>query len=124
VKGRYDVASWRAALWCVGALRDVRRGLAAGRVTDVHAKTPPKLPARALSGVEGVLHRRPNTCLMRALVLQAWYRGQGEERDIVIGVTAPSSGFRAHAWIEGEPPCHDEHFSELTRWSGTAPGGS
>jgi hypothetical protein len=124
VRGRFDVASWRAAVWTVGALRDVRRALAVERVTDVRLTAPPKLPPRAISGVEGVLSRRPNTCLMRALVLQAWYRGQGDEREVVIGVTAPKSGFRAHAWIEGEPPCHDEKFVELTRWPGAGPGGS
>ncbi len=124
MRGRFDVASWRAAVWTVGALGYLRRALADQRLTDVRLKAPPKLPPRALSGVEAVLSRRPNTCLMRALVLQAWYRGQGDERDVVIGVTPPRSGFRAHAWIEGEPPCHDENFVELTRWSGTGPGGS
>ena len=121
MRARFDVASWRAAFWTVGALRDVRRGLVENRVADVRVSQPPPLPARAIAGVEGVLSRRPNTCLMRALVLQSWYRGQGDPRDVVIGVTAPRAGFRAHAWIEGEAPCHEENFVELTRWGSVAP---
>lgn len=31
---------------------------------------------------------------------QQWLVGQGVRRDVVIGVTAPSDGFRAHAWLE------------------------
>jgi hypothetical protein len=54
-------------------------------------------------------------CLVRARILQAWYLAHGEARDVVIGVTAPSKGFRAHAWLEGDPPCHSEGFEELRR---------
>jgi hypothetical protein len=54
-------------------------------------------------------------CLVRARVMQAWYLAHGEERDLVIGVTAPSKGFRAHAWLDGDPPCHSEGFAELSR---------
>jgi hypothetical protein len=57
---------------------------------------------------------RPS-CLVRARVLQAWYLAHGRVRDIVIGVTAPSAGFAAHAWLEGDPPCHSEGFTELMR---------
>jgi hypothetical protein len=123
VRGRFDLASWRAALWTFGALRDVRRELGESRAADVRVSPPPHLPARAIAGVEGVLSRRPNTCLMRALVLQSWYRGQGDPRDVVIGVTAPRAGFRAHAWIDGEAPCHEENFVELTRLGSVAPEG-
>ena len=35
-----------------------------------------------------------------------------------IGVTAPSTGFQAHAWLEGEQE-DDEVFAQLLRW---APG--
>ena len=119
---RLDPACWRAAWWAVGALRRLRGDLPLAKVTDVMVAAPPRLPPRAISGVEGVLARRPHTCLMRALVLQAWYAGQGDRREVVIGVTAPSKGFKAHAWVDGESPCHDEGFAELTRWSrGSAP---
>ncbi|CAN5649373.1 hypothetical protein BH20ACT23_BH20ACT23_14520 [soil metagenome] len=58
---------------------------------------------------------RTATCLERATVLQAWYAAQGQRRDLIIGVTAPQTGFRAHAWLDGDPPCHTEGFHELLR---------
>jgi hypothetical protein len=45
-------------------------------------------------------------------VLQAWHAAQGRPRDLVIGVTAPSAGFQAHAWLDGENP---GAFEELLR---------
>jgi hypothetical protein len=60
-----------------------------------------------------LLDRQPHTCLERAFVLQRWLVSQGEEYDVVIGVTGPSQGFRAHAWIDGEQVPAD--FRELAR---------
>lgn len=60
-----------------------------------------------------MLRRTSPTCLERALVLQRWLAEQGSPRDVVIGVTAPSDGFAAHAWLEGEEHGHD--YTELTR---------
>ena len=113
---RLDPARWRAAWWALRTLEHVRSALPTSPVTDVVVPPPPALPPRAISGVEAVLRRRPNTCLMRAVLLQAWYAGQGARLDVVIGVTPPSRGFAAHAWLDGEAPCHDEGFTELTRW--------
>ena len=120
MRSRLDPAVWRAAYWTLGALRQVRGDLPVERVTQIRVSPPPRLPPRAVAGVEAALRRRPHTCLMRALILQSWYGGQGDERAVVIGVTAPSKGFKAHAWIDGEAPCHDENFAELTRWGGPA----
>ena len=75
----------------------------------------PNVPDAARRGVVAVLIRGSYTCLVRALVLQAWNQAHGRNRDLIIGVTRPSEGFKAHAWLEGDPPCHDEGFSELTR---------
>ena len=47
-----------------------------------------------------VVHRRPSTCLERALVLQRWEADHGAASDVVIGVVGPSDGFLAHAWLE------------------------
>jgi hypothetical protein len=116
VTGRLDLARWRAAWWTWRALRAVRGALPSAPVTTLPVRPAPRLPARAVTGVEAVLRRQQHTCLMRAVVLQAWYAGQGEQRAVVIGVTPPSRGFTAHAWIDGEPPCHDAGFTELTRW--------
>jgi len=38
----------------------------------------------------------------------------GALRDLIIGVTAPESGFRAHAWLAGEELL-DGSFQEITR---------
>ena len=69
----------------------------------------------AVAGVAAVLRRRPSTCLEQATVLQAWHAAHGRARDLIIGVTAPKEGFRAHAWLDGDPQCHDEGFRELLR---------
>ena len=55
------------------------------------------------------------TCLERALVLQRWYLAQGRRKAVLVGVTAPSSGFKAHAWLEGEQASAGE-FTELLRF--------
>jgi hypothetical protein len=110
-----DVAALRAAWWTVRAARTARRRLASGSV-DVGPLTPvPQLPPRAERGVFAVLRRSRYTCLVRALVLQAWYAAHGDARDVVIGVTSPADGFRAHAWLEGDPPHHEDGYEVLTR---------
>jgi hypothetical protein len=81
---------------------------------DVLPDTP-RLPSSALRGVNAALRLGRSTCLVRGAVLQAWWLSQGEARDLIIGVTAPSKGFAAHAWLEGDPPCHSEGFEELSR---------
>ena len=43
----------------------------------------------------------------------------GGPRELVIGVTSPRNGFRAHAWLEGDPPCHSEGYDELLRRGAT-----
>jgi hypothetical protein len=108
------ISELRAAWWTYRCLRDVRRRLAAGR-TDVRV-APPALPAAAVRGVEAVLRRVRSTCLEAALVRQRWLRAHGVLCDVVIGVAAPSDGFRAHAWLEN--PCEPtacQPWHELTR---------
>ncbi len=102
----------RAALWTVITLISIRRQLRRGRVDQVTLRCPPSLPPTASRGVYGVLRRRRNSCLERALLLQAWYASQAHRRDVVIGVTAPQD-FMAHAWLEGEVQCHDVSFHEI-----------
>jgi Transglutaminase-like superfamily len=112
-----DLGELRAAWWAHRALRDVRRRLAAGH-TEVRP-VPAALPASAVRGVEAILRRRRATCLEGALVRQRWLKAHGVTRDVVIGVTAPSDGFTAHAWLAcpGESgPVQPWH--ELRRISG------
>jgi hypothetical protein len=107
-------ADVRAAWW---AMKSVRRARQTGFDSKDSRDLPevPSLPASAKRGVNAALRLLRASCLDRATVFQAWYLAHGEERDLVIGVTAPSTGFTAHAWLEGEPPCHSEGFYELTR---------
>lgn len=77
---------------------------------------PPRLPPRAVRGVESVLRRRRHTCLEGAMVRQRWYAAHGVRRDVVIAVTAPEKGFKAHAWLDlsGRPPVADS-WHEIKR---------
>lgn len=112
---RYDPRALRAALWTWRAARRLRRDLMTTRLDNVGVLPAPALPDAAGRGVNAVLHRGDYTCLVRALVVQAWSEAHGCNRDLIIGVTRPSQGFKAHAWLDGDPPCHDEGFEELIR---------
>ena len=114
---RLTLPNVRAALWTLRALRIARRELRAGGWESIELPRAPRLPDSAERAVEAVLRRAGATCLPRAVVRQAWFVGQGSHRDIVVGVTAPTSGFEAHAWLAGEPPCHPEVYKELLRRS-------
>jgi hypothetical protein len=85
----------RAVRCARGQLRDLRR------VEEVVLPSPQALPPSAGRGVHAVLRRLEPSCLERSLVLQRWLAAQGDERDLVIGVTG-ADDFRAHAWLEGE----------------------
>ena len=115
MRHRLDFAALRAAWWARRALRTARRSLVRGEVRDIALPAPPPLPASAGRGVEVLLRRRPHSCLERALVRQRWLAAHGEPRAIAIGVTAPSHGFRAHAWLVGEDDPLAQDFQELTR---------
>jgi hypothetical protein len=114
---RLTLPNLRAAVWTLRALRVVRKELRAGRWESIELPRVPRLPRSAERAVEGVLRRVDATCLPRALVRQAWLAAHGSRRDVVVGVTAPSAGFEAHAWLAGEPPCHPNGYKELLRRS-------
>jgi hypothetical protein len=109
------VAIGRAACWTLLALSRTRAQLRAGRLRDFALAPPPPLPTEAERGVHAVLRRRPNSCLERSLVLQSWLTAHGQQHDVVIGVQAPSNGFRAHAWLDGEADPRSADFQELLR---------
>jgi len=58
------------------------------------------------------------TCLETALVRQARAAAVGAAADVIVGVTAPARGFRAHAWVDGDPV--DPAFAELCRYPAVA----
>jgi hypothetical protein len=109
------LATMRAGWWGMRAVWQARRQLAGRGLDGVRLSPPPKLPPDAEAGVLLALRLQRQSCLVRAAVLQEWFASQGSRRDIVIGVTAPNSGFEAHAWLDGDPPCHSEGFQELLR---------
>jgi Transglutaminase-like superfamily len=110
-----DLASLRAAWWTLRAVRRASRQLSDGRLDSVALPRPPLLPASAERGVNGTLRRSKAKCLVQALVRQSWFAAQGLPRDLIVGVTSPGAGFGAHAWLDGDPECHDGDFYELLR---------
>ncbi len=54
------------------------------------------------------------SCLERSLLRQAWLRGRGTVRDVVIGVRS-KDGFEAHAWLDGDADGAD--YAEIHRIS-------
>lgn len=109
------VAEARAALWAARASWMVRSQLRRPGTLEAQLPAPPRLPATAVRGVTGVLRRANARCLVQAWVLQSWYGAQGEPHDVVVGVTKPSEGFKAHAWLDGQHGCADGTFHELMR---------
>jgi hypothetical protein len=119
-----DPAALRAAWWTLRAVRHAERELQRRPLESVMATLPsvPALPDRAGRGVNAVLRRRDDTCLERAVVLQAWEAAHGRRRDLVIGVTSPRDGFKAHAWLEHERVSPE--YAELLRRAPAAPNRS
>lgn len=111
-----DPPAVRAAWWAWRSALRTRRRLSAVGLDATAVPPPPRLRDAERRIVAGVLRRMGATCLVRSMVLQAWDSSHGRSRALVIGVVAPSKGFRAHAWLEGDPACRDE-FTEFTRRS-------
>lgn len=114
---RSYAASLRTALWTARAVRAARRQMPIRELDDVALPPAPAGPPQAVRGMTAVLSRTRSTCLVRAAVRQAWYAAQGAPRDLVVGVTAPSEGFRAHAWLDGDEESQSATFVELCRRS-------
>jgi hypothetical protein len=103
-----SAAAWagRAAVTTAAQLR-ARRPLQA-----VSVPPAPHPDARSTPVVMAVLDRLPVRCLVTSLVLQRWWSGLGVDRDLVVGVRT-DTGFRAHAWLAGDP--QGEGWHELRR---------
>jgi hypothetical protein len=95
------------AAWAWRAHRQVHLRLpATGLECDMGIPPAPRLARMGdLEGdkaITSVLGLRGASCLEEALIRQAWLAARDTRRDVVIGVTAPSEGFRAHAWLDGD----------------------
>ena len=102
-------------LWTFCALRRARRQLAAGPLADLDLAGPPTAGGGGSRTVERVLAHRGATCMEAAVVMQRWLAGRGISRDRLIGVSAPGSGFHAHAWLEGGGDLVDPTGSDAGR---------
>lgn len=112
---RLDPAALRAAWWAGRAARAANAQLAAnGGLGRVDLPDPPAVPDRAQSGMDFVLTRMGHRCLVQAHVRQAWFAARGQPRDVVIGVMNVPE-FRAHAWLDGDPPEKQQGCAELLR---------
>lgn len=91
-------------MWALRSVRQARHQLASGSMAEV--RLPPVRQA-ALTGHDGIVsavcHLAGATCLESALVRQQWAAAHGDRRKVIVGVTSPSDGFEAHAWLDGEP---------------------
>lgn len=111
---RWHPASLLAYAWARLAVVAARRGHRSA--VDARVPRPPGwLPDGARHGMVAALYHTGARCLVSATVRRAWDRAHGRPRQLVIGVTAPSTGFRAHAWLDGDPPCCSADFTELLR---------
>lgn len=115
---RLAPANLRAAWWARRTARRTRLLLdTEGLDAAIAPPPPPALPDGAERGVRGALRRSGASCLVEAIVLQAWETAHGRRRELIVGVTAPGD-FEAHAWLEGDPPRTQRDsapFSELLR---------
>ncbi|HUL25038.1 MAG TPA: nucleotidyltransferase family protein [Streptosporangiaceae bacterium] len=108
----------RTTWWTLRTWWQVHRRLASGRWESgaLPVTTGPAGTSRPHSGRAAhlVLACCRATCLETALIRQARAAGAGAAIDVVVGVTAPASGFRAHAWLDGDRV--DPGFVELLRY--------
>ncbi|WP_229401322.1 lasso peptide biosynthesis B2 protein [Micromonospora okii] len=112
---RHGPRGLRVAAWAVRARRRVRRQLAHGGLDAVRPPAPPPGADTDRDVVLRTLRHAGANCLERSLVLQRWDAGRRVPRTLVIGVTAPSAGFHAHAWLDGDPDPHRDGMTELLR---------
>lgn len=108
-------SSARAAWWAQRAGHRARRHLRNHSLASLVVRPPPVLPRGCRRWAVAVLRVRRDSCLVRSTVLQAWDAAHGRPRAVVIGVTAPGAGFKAHAWLDGEPAAASEGYTEVSR---------
>ena len=89
----------RAAGWTMRAIVRCRRSLRRNDVPSVSLPPSGHLPPPSARAVRRILRGRRDQCLSNALIAQAWRADHGDPVDVVVGVTAPGSGFSAHAWL-------------------------
>lgn len=92
----------RVGLWATRELRRLRSALARDGVRASVSRPPGRLSRNSGRVVMLAARLARASCLERSLLRQAWLRGRGKERDVVIGVRSVGE-FEAHAWLDGDP---------------------
>ena len=96
---RITVDDLRAALWTARCLVRYRMQQPRRRVEDIAFPAAGRIGASGSRAVARILRRRDERCLSNALIAQAWRADHGDYVDVVIGVSSPTTGFSAHAWL-------------------------
>jgi hypothetical protein len=104
-----------AAAWAVHVRFQIGRQLHKVSVEHLERPAAPRLGLDATRGVRVALLMTKATCLERSLVYQSWFAAHGIDRDVVIGVTSPKPGFRAHAWLEEPGQLTELDYTAITR---------
>jgi hypothetical protein len=119
-----DPTSIRVGAWAWRAHRRGRDQLRRTGLTDLDLPAPAAERPKDRRAVLAVLRLRGATCLERSLVLQRFDAAAGRARVLIVGVTGPGDGFRAHAWLDGDRQ-GDTELREIVRVAAPArPGWS
>ena len=109
----------RLAAWTLRARLRARGQVRTEGLAGLHIGPPAPDSPDATRVVRLVLRLTRANCLARSVVLQQWYGSRGHPHDVVIGVTPPSRGFRAHAWLERPGQLTRSDYAEIARLPGT-----
>ena len=108
----------RAITWAAASRVRARRFVHVSGLQGLALKPAPPLGLEHARTVGRVLTATRATCLVRSAVLQRWLADNGRSVDLVVGVTPPSKGFKAHAWLDLEAERHNlQSFSVIARVS-------
>ena len=108
----------RAALWTVRCQRRYRRLSRRTKVEEIEFPSSARIGVRGAGAVARLLRAHGaggDHCLADALIAQAWRADHGDHVDVLIGVTSPSSGFSAHAWLADAPEAHAAGHEVISR---------
>lgn len=92
----------RAGVWATREVRRLRGALARDGIQAAVSRPPRRTSRNSGRAVMLATRLARATCLERSLLRQAWLRGRGTMRDVVIGVRFEDQ-FEAHAWLDGDP---------------------
>lgn len=104
----------RTLFWSLRTVGRIRQQLPQRPFGDVVLTIPPASDVRSRSAMNAGLRLRRASCLEQALLRQRFDAANGVQRTLIIAVTSPANGFRAHSWLEGERQ-HDPSMREIVR---------